>query len=303
MSVTVEAIIGNATYALSGRNPYAFISLTGLGLPPVRRSKERGPQQHGSTDVGFLLDERMLNLALLVVGDTLAEMDDHRDVLAEILKPLESTPIKLRVTRDNGSVRQIDCHVAGMVDFPNTLDLRMGASQQVIVQLEAADPIPYDPALQNIVFTVASGSAPPGGFMVPLHIPMRYTAGGSIDAVENLVYAGKWEAFPKIFLSGPATNAQIINLTTGAKLDFAGHSIGAGDVYEIDLRYGYKSVRDSSGTLQNAALTDESDLVTWRLVPTPLAPGGINNIRVVVPAGATAATKVRVEYYNRYPSF
>jgi hypothetical protein len=43
MSVTVQAIVGSHTYALSGRNPYAFISLTGLGLPPIRRIKERGP--------------------------------------------------------------------------------------------------------------------------------------------------------------------------------------------------------------------------------------------------------------------
>ena len=78
MSVSIDAIVNSTTYALSGRDPYAFISLTGLGLPPVRRIKERGPLQHGATDVGFLLDERMLNLALLITGSTLAAVDGYR---------------------------------------------------------------------------------------------------------------------------------------------------------------------------------------------------------------------------------
>lgn len=279
---------------MPGRNPYAFISLTGLGLAPVRRLKERGPQQHGSTDVGFLLDERMLNLALLITGRTLAEMDVYRDALAEILKPLENTPIKLRLTRDNGSVRQLDCHVTGMVDFPNTLEQRIGASQQVVVQLEASDPIPYDPALRNIVFDSMSTG---GGFQVPMQVLLAYSGGTSINVIQTLNYAGKWATSPIIYVAGPATDLVITNVTTGKKLDFTGRTIGPGDTYEIDLRYGYKSVRDSNGDLQNAALTDDSDLVTWSFVP------GINDIHVVIPSGMDATSQIRVEFRDKYPSF
>lgn len=299
MSVSVDAIVGSTEYALSGRNPYAFISLTGMGLPPVRRTKERGPQQHGSTDVGFLLDERMLNLALLITGSSLSDLDEYRDDLAEILKPLESTPIKLRVTRDDSAVRQIDCFVAGMVDFPNTLNERIGSSQLVVVQFEAADPIPYDPTLQNVVFDTGAGS----GYLVPVEVPFLYTTGATINRVTSLTYGGKWEVYPKIYVTGPAADLVITNETTGKVLDFTGHTIAGGDIYEIDLRYNHKVVTDQDGVRVTDALTDASDLATWRIVPSPTAPGGINDIRVEVAGSATVATRVRVEFNNRYPSF
>lgn len=299
MSVSVDWIVGATTYALSGRNPYGFISLTGLGLPPVRRITERGPQQHGSTDVGFLLDERMLNLALIITGDTLSDLDTYRDDLADMLKPLEATPGKLRVTRDNGTVRQIDSNIVGMVDFPNTLQERIGASQLVVVQFMAPDPIPYEPTLNNIILGVTLGS---GGLLVPMVVPMVYTVAASIDTVVSVTYAGKWEVFPIIYITGPANDLVITNQATGRKLDFTGHNIASGDTYTINLAYGQKSVRDQNNVLKNAALTDDSNLTNWSLVPTPTAPGGINDIRVEVSGGGAAATRIRMEYYDRYPS-
>ena len=298
MSVSIDAIVGSTTYALSGRDPYAFISLTGLGLPPVRRIKERGPLQHGATDVGFLLDERMLNLALLITGSTLAAVDEYRDDLAEILKPLSSTPIKLRVTRDDSSVRQIDCYTTGIVDFPNTLGERIGASQMVVAQFEAAYPIWYDPELVNIFVTNAGGN----GYLIPLDVPVLYTTGSAINRLVSLTYAGKWEVYPKIYATGPATDLVITNETTGDVLDFTGHSIAGGDTYEIDLRYGYKTITDQTGTRKNSALTDDSDLATWRIVPTPTAAGGVNDIRVEVASGVTNATQIRMEYNDQYPT-
>lgn len=289
---SVDWIVDNTTYALSGRTPYAFISLTGLGLPPVRRIKERGPQQHGSTDVGFLLDERMLNLALLITGSTLELVDTYRDDLARMLKP-RTTAGKLRVTRDDGELRQIDCHVAGVVDFPNTLQERIGASQMVVVQFEAADPIWYDPTLINVIFDVSDNVS---GVEIPLMIPFLYSAATELDAVESLSYDGDWETFPTIYITGPANDLVITNGTTGKKLDFTGHNIGSGDIYEIDLRYGYKTVTDDTGTRQNAALTDDSNLVDWSLVP------GVNDIHVEIASGLTAATLIRIELYKRFPS-
>lgn len=299
MSVTIDLIRGSDTLRVSGRDPYSFISLTGLGLPPVRRQHERGPQQHGSTDVGFLLDERMLNLALLIGGGTytLEQLDDYRDELADFLKPMEATPLKLRLTRDNGTIRQIDTNVVGMVDFPNTLQERIGPSQLVVVQFEAADPIPYEPTLNSVVFGTINGA-----YMVPMDIPLLYFAGTTIDATVSVTYAGKWEVFPIISVIGPADDLIITNETTGKVLDFSGHNIAVGDIYTIDLRYGFKRITDQNGNLKNAALTDDSDLVDFSLVPSPTAPGGVNDIHVVAGDGATSDTEVAMSYYDRYPS-
>ena len=298
MSVRLDWIVGATTYALSGRNPYALISISGIGNPPVRRIKERGPQQHGASDVGFLLDERMINVAELITGDTLELLDSYRDDLADMLKP-RATAGKLRITRDDGSVRQIDAHVATAVDMPNTLQERIGPSQMVVVQFEAADPVFYDPTLRNIVFDISDNTS---GIEIPFVVPMLYANTAVLDAVESVTYAGKWETFPIIYVTGPANDLVITNETTGKVLDFTGTNIAGGDVYTIDLRYGRKTITNAAGTRKNAALTDASNLVDWSLVPAPDAPGGINDIHVEIASGLTAATLIRFEYYDRYPS-
>lgn len=303
MTVTVQIIRGATTYDVFQGNPYWIMSLTGSGMPPIRLIKERGAQQHGSTVTGFVLDERMINLALLIDAPDEATADGYREDLAEIFKPVDNLPLQVKLTRDDGEVRQLDTYTYGVVDFPMTNDNRFAGKQQVIAQLQAPDPIPYDPTLQNIVFTIATGAGAPGGFAVPTMIPTLSSVTTSIDDTESLVYAGKWETFPIIYLTGPANSPVITNETTGKVLDFTGSSVPGGDTWTIDLRYGAKSVRDNSGALQNAALTDESDLVDWSFVPSPTAPGGINDIHVSIPSGVTAATQVRVAFYNKYPSW
>jgi len=302
MSYSVEVIRGTTVYSLSDGNPFWAMTLTGLGLPPVRLIKERSPQQDGSTVVGQVLDERLLNLVLLIDAPSEAVAAVYRRNLAHILKPIKDIPCTLRVTANDGTIRQIDTNVVGAVDFPNTNQDRFAGKQNVVVQFEASDPIPYDPALQNVTFVVASGTGPPGGYQVPFHVPALYSGSSIIDAVESLPYNGDWKTFPIMYLTGPMVGPVITNVTTDKVLDFAGSSLAGGDIWTIDLRYGRKRVTDQNGVLQNAALTDDSDLIDWSLVPDPEAPGGINDIRVNVPSGATAASRVRVEFYNKYPS-
>lgn len=295
---TVQLIRGAETLDLSSGTPYWALEITGVGLPPVRLTKERGPQQHGSTVTGFTLDERMINLAVLIKSSTLALGVQHRDDLAEFLKPVENVALNLKVTRDDDSVRQIDCYPVGMIDFPNTSADRFAGSQRVVMQFEAPDPIPYDPTLNNVIFDTSGGQ----GFTVPLNVPLSYTTGSGINRLVSLVYTGKWQVFPVIYVTGPAEDLVITNETTGKVLDFTGHTIAIGRTYEIDLRYGYKLITDDTGVRQNAALTDDSNLVDWGLVPTPTAPGGVNDIRVEVAAQATTDTQVRVEFNDKYPS-
>jgi hypothetical protein len=264
----------------------------------VRLLKERGAQQHGSTVTGFTLDERLLNLAILIDESTEALADAARQTLAKILKPINDVPVVVRVTRNDGLIRQINGYTVGIVDFPNTRDERMAGKQQVVVQLETPDPIPFDPALRNVSFDTASG----GGYQVPFEVDFQYTTGDEINSVTSLTYAGDWEVYPIIYVTGPATDLVITNETIGTVLDFTGVTIAGGVTYEIDLRYGRKLITDNSGVNQNAKLTEESDLATWRIVPNPEAPDGINDIRVEVAGDATLATRIRIEYYDKYPS-
>jgi hypothetical protein len=88
-------------------------------------------------------------------------------------------------------------------------------------------------------------------------------------------------------------------VTTGEVLDFTGTTIGAGEWYELDLRYGYKTVLDNSGANVVSDLSSDSDLATWHLATDPEAAGGINSITVTGSA-VTEATSVHLVWFERY---
>lgn len=294
MTVSLSLFRNNEELAISGGDPYWFVAMTGLGLGPIVRQKERSPQQHGSTDAGFLLNDRLLNLVLLIETSSRSAADTARDNLLDFLKPVEDTDLQLRVTRDDGEIRQIDCNVNGIVDIPNDRQNRIGNSQTIIIQLDCPNPFPYEPTLQNLIFDTSSG----GGYQVPITVPILYTTGATIDKTEIVQYDGKWEEAPIIYITGPATDLVITNETTGYVLDFTGHTIAGGDTYTVNLQT--RRIVDQNGVRKLSALTDDSNLLTWRLAADPIAPDGVNSIHVEVPSGATVATRVRIEYYNRY---
>jgi hypothetical protein len=142
---TWQAIVGGTTYNLSDSNPFKILSISGIGNAPVRRLEERGPFQDGSTDIGYRLDARLINMLIQITGASLSATDTHRDTLSTIFNPRGNTPIYLRCTRDDGAIRQIDCYAVNMVDMPAELGQRDMAAQRVGVQLKAPNPIWYNP--------------------------------------------------------------------------------------------------------------------------------------------------------------
>lgn len=148
MAFALDAIVNDVTYSLSDGNPFRLESAQGLAMPSVRRLTERGPRQDGDTDLGYRLEPRTITLALNFYADTHAALDGHRDTLATIFKPARGYDIKLRVTRDDGAVRQIDCHTVGPVDVRLVREERPGKLHRAVVQLRAADPTWYDPTGQ-----------------------------------------------------------------------------------------------------------------------------------------------------------
>lgn len=295
---TWEVIVGATAYPLSDRNPFDVVSISGVGLSPVRRLTQRGPQQHGETDLGFRLDSRHLNLVLSVRTRTLAETDAARDLLAYILGPRESRTIALRVTRDDGVVRQIDCRPVGVLDFPVSVDERIGASQKVGVQLVAVEPNWYDPIALQSSFALASFSA---GMAVPVAIPLLFASATGGTGSVQVEYGGTFDEFPLLTIAGPVADAYVENVTTGDIISFLGYTIAAGDVITIDLRYGHKSVFDANGTNRIDALTDDSDLATFRLVSKLEVEEGRNEL-FMSGLSLSAASLVTLTYFNRYIS-
>lgn len=110
-------------------------------------------------------------------------------------------------------------------------------------------------------------------------------------------YAGDYEEYPVITLTGPLSGPVVYNNTTGRKLDFTGSTVPAGDTYTIDLQRAALSVVDSGGTVRTNALTDDSDISGWNFDSS-----GPQSITVTASAGGTASS-TQIVYRDRYVSY
>ena len=247
---TWQAIVNGTTYSLSDGNPFKILSISGIGNAPVRRLEERGPFQDGSTDIGYRLDARLINMSIQIVAASLSAADTHRDTLSNIFNPRNGQTIYLRCTRDDGAVRQIDCYVVNMLDMPAELGQRDLAAQRVAVQLKAPNPIWYDPTATTTT-------------LVPVGPPAWYTAGGLIDTADVIAQAtniGSATAFAGgVGGTVAAGSAYTLVMRTNARSSHADYMY-----FFYDTNHGQDYLQNIGGTASGTA--------TW------LFPGAYTNV-------------------------
>lgn len=461
MPFSLTAIVGTATYSLTAGTPFRLDSAEGLGMATVRRLTEQTPFGDGDTDLGYRLNSRYVTLSLSYSGTSGSVVDGYRNTLATIFKPSSTVPVQLRVVRDDGGTRQLDCYTVGQVDVPLDYEYVPGNLERTVVQLKAADPTWYSPApgtstitgtatvtqswwlgavngvyesgafpvdsqawtstfpagtpeaitiairtagttagtpvlasnlsiwatneqvttetalflgprsqggsvymspvlspVTNYFFTYTKtysklvkkayvGTIPYGGFytgnsddwagnifagsfttdkkwrvgwapdirlyaVLPgymtdqqikvLDKAMAAADGGTVIFTVAVPYSGNVVEYPVIKITGPIDRPVVTHNVTGDTLSFGTHSIGSGDVYTIDLRYGRKSVTDSGGTSRLNQLTADSDLATFALLPSPQTAGGTNYLTMAGTNGFSV-TQLQVIYYNRYSEY
>lgn len=289
--MTLSAIVNGVTYPLDDGTYCYWVGDDGLGMAPMHRLSERGPLQHGDTDRGYRLDPRMIRLVLDIVATTRASLFSKRTSLMGILSPVNSNVI-LQLALDSGTYRINTNYVAQMA-MPSSE--RLGWNQTVVVDLKANDPTWYKSTGDSLSFSLAAGG---DSLEVPTEIPM-VVGGSTINTITSATNNGSFYTYPTIRITGPIQNCVITNSTSGDKLDFTGTTISGGDYYDINLRYGYKTVTNAAGTNKIADLTSDSDLATWNLLPDPDAGDGINSIQVTGIA-ASEETNVYLHWYERY---
>lgn len=291
MTWTVSMLSHGVEYDLSDGADYLLMGIDGIGHAAVRRLSERGPMQHGETDLGYRLQPRRIALAIEARGGDRAAWLARREELMRILRASDRA-LSLRLSRGAWQ-RQIDCYLAGEMAMAAD-NLLAPLWQRVAVELVAPDPTWYDPVPTTLQFDGGGGK----GTMVPTPVPTFVGASG-LDQTQAVNYAGTWETYPVVRILGPIQDAKIENTSTGEKLDFAGVTIAAGHYYEIDCRYGRTSVVDDAGTNKIADLTADSNLSTFAIRADPDVWEGWNALRVTG-TNISAATLVRLTYHERY---
>ena len=237
MAQTWSVIRGDVETQISGGTLSYRVSATNIGAPPKRTIATRGVFQNGQSFYGFRYSKRILSLVFFADAASLALADAMRDDIYELWRGIEGETVTLKVTRDDGSVRLIDGEVVNVIDFPDAVGDRYGASQRFAVQLECHNPFWR------------------GQTLVVKNI--------TVNGTSTLTYDGQYPTEPIINIIGPIANPVLTQVFTGKKLDFTGTTISAGDNYQIDTRYGYKTILDGTSTNRIANLTSDSNLADF----------------------------------------
>jgi len=289
MSYAITYISGGTTFNLDGYDAVTGFTFNyqgdqGFGLAPMHRITQRGPMQHGDSDVDFRLDPRILQLPIFVATTTPDEYYAARGRLLSIFSPSNSVGT-ITVTTSTWA-RSIDVKVLGGLTFDT--DAKAGYSLRAVIQLRADDPTWYDAELHSIAG--ASGIAGTAT-AYPVIYPRTYGT-ANINSTTSFAYDGTWLTYPIITAIGPITGLVITNNTTGQIITTTG-SIAAGRTYTYDLRYGRKTVYDDLGNNQIATVSASSTLATWAIVT------GTNSISIAASASSSPAA-VSIAYYTRF---
>ncbi len=274
------------TYQLYGGAPARFIALDGVGIPPLRRILQKSPTQHGATDKGFRLEPRRMTLTLYLDADTTLQADVYRDTLTNIFAPTND-PLKLDITKKDGSVRRIDCYLDGQIDYP--MSSRVGASHAVVIPLSAPEPAFYNQT--QVVTEVMMPTS-------PAEIAITMTG-------------CTWDDWPVFDITGPVTNFQIAHQagTTAIEALKLISSIPDGEVWELDFRPHYKFIwKKSTGAsrMQYIDTTTISAFATLRVLSDKatkaIDTAATSNRFIFTGTGLSAATKVTMYHYKRFLS-
>lgn len=293
-------------------------ALSGYGIPTAQYVVQKAPGQHGTTHLGYVLNDRILQGAVAWrCASVRSRYGLYERRMADVYPGLNYTdnPLIFRRIMLDGVIRELHnvWYTGGVELDSGNGDSRVQTSP---LELVARDPIWYDPDLRAFVAELAMMDTgdelvfdTPAGVVGPTSIfgTANYLTFGS-SSINLLLNAGEittngsWFTFPTITILGPAAGFEIENQTSGQTIAMD-YSIGAGETVTFDLRYGYKTVTtDALAPPDNNlvwTISDDSDLAEFCLWHDPWAAGGANDIRIFC-GNATGATRITVAWYDRY---
>lgn len=269
--------INNNNITIDGSSNAHLVSLTGTGIPPVKRILDGGTNFDGKIDRGYILEPRRMVMTLFANAATRSAMEDLRDTIADMFKPNSAEDLfSLRITKDNGDVRQIDCALDGEMDLP--LEVDRFAENKIVVPLIAANPIWYDPTEQNQQVTI--------------------TTSGQII---NMNYAGTWFEYPRVQLRGAITNPAIAFTMPdgGSETVSTTGSIPTGVSWLYYYTIGDKKAADN-GASQFDLLNDASIKALARTVLAPPDEMLATQTCTISGSALDGNTQFTLLYHNRY---
>ena len=277
------------------QKPYLLFDHDGFGIPKATRLEDSGPLQHGTSDRGMKLPARDVVLYVKLFAEDWEDYYEKRAELARWFSPFGEAGT-LQVSEAGVGIMsgtdglEISGYAVEGLEYPGSD--REGLNQIVPIVLHCANPFWQDITPSSVTYSAGGGS---DTFEVPTVVPFK--VGASTMLVSQFVdYVGDADAYPVIKIFGPVTDLKIWQAGTKntMQLNFAGTTIAAGDWYEIDLRYGVKTIKDSNGVNKISTLSANSNLATFRLF------AGASNYISMTGTGITSSTMAQLTWKNAY---
>ncbi len=279
------------------------ISFEGFGTPPIDYITQRGPFQHGDTVVDFFLRPRIIQLLIRQGFVNRSAWWAGRAALLNDIRPnrqataTAALPGQLRLVETDGTMRELNVFIQDGPRFEARRSSQWDEHAfQEVLRFIAHDPVAFNPAQVTATFSLNLAAQ----LVFPITFPIQF-GNGLVDDTLNISYLGTWRELPVITIVGPIEDFRIDNTTTGEFIRFTA-DIGPARTVTIDLREGFKTVRDDLGNNLIGIVTSDSDLARVHLAPDPEAPSGVNVIRVRG-TNPTGSTSVLLSYFDRYFGF
>ncbi len=254
--------------------------LTGYGMAQASYAGQRTPTQHGSSHLGFRLEDREVMIGLLWRGKWQSCLEGKRADLRKIFSYLAG-PLTIR--RELGqAVRELrQCWYLGGLEGDS--DITWDDAEAGAVSLLCRDPAWYDPDAH-----------------VSRSSDWNFQATNGYSAADvDLTTNGDWYAYPTLILAGPLTSIQIENKTTGQVLRLCGGLMAGEEVTIICNPIPGPSATDGLGKDVQDRIPPGDDFGGFCLWPHPLADGGVNEWTVTV-SGMGVGSAIEVWWEDRY---
>lgn len=258
----------------------------GLGKPPVKHFTAARAHSHGSVRLGTRLEEREIFLPLLMDAETVNDLDIMRDSLIERLNPLKGEGT-LKVERIADGQKR-----TASVIYKSGLEGDMGDGYRGVwetfgvtfLMCEAF----WEGSAVTISWPLASTDKPFLSRTVnffPVIIGRTH-----IQGTYSLDIAGDADAYPVWTITGPATDIEINNRSTGQRIQIMGE-IRAGETITINTR-------DDTLTGTTRSQDELWDALTMDSTLFPLSPGR-NDVEAIA-TGLTTDSKISATYRQRF---
>lgn len=248
----------------------------GYGAPPTEWVTRRGYRQHGVTEIDFNLSPRTVSVQLYRAAACSRERYWlNRSELHEFLRPNRGGALTYVIKQAGGRKRALKVRAQPGAVFAPQVDNNSWVIDESL-DFIAFDPIWYDPDTITAALSITVDS----NLVFPITFPITFGVSGA-QFIYPITYAGSWQAYPIITLTGPFTSAQITNSATGAYIELS-QGVNEGDTRIIDLTPGSQSVKDASGNNKFSDLSPGANLVGFSIEPDPIAPNGVQTITVIL---------------------